>query len=99
LQRNQTFFTSKVAEMVLDGYLKNVKNPAETEPAASRITLRQREILKLLAEAKTSKEVAAALGMAVKTVETHRSNMMKRLNCHSLGELVRYALRNEIINP
>jgi DNA-binding NarL/FixJ family response regulator len=99
LQRNQTFFTSKVAEMVLDGYLKSVKNPTGTEAAASRITSRQREILKLLAEGKTNKEVAVALGMSVKTVETHRSNMMKRLNCHSLGELVRYALRNEIINP
>ena len=99
LQRNQTFFTSKVAEMILGGYLKKAKNPTETEPAASRITPGQREILKLLAEGKTSKEVAVALGMAVKTVETHRSNRMKRLNCHSLSELVRYALRNQIINP
>jgi DNA-binding NarL/FixJ family response regulator len=100
LQRNQTFFTSKVAEMILDGYLKKAKNPTETEPVASRITsARQREILKLLAEGKTSKEVAVALGMRVKTVDTHRSNMMKRLNCHSRGELVRYALRNQIINP
>jgi DNA-binding NarL/FixJ family response regulator len=102
LQHNKTYFTSKVAEMVLDGYLKKVKNPAATEPAepvASRVTSRQREILKLLAEGKSSKEVAGALGMSVKTVETHRSNIMKRLNCHSLSELVRYALRNQIINP
>jgi DNA-binding NarL/FixJ family response regulator len=99
LQRNMTFFTSKVAEMVLDGYLKKVKNPTETEPAASRITPRQREILKLLAEGKTSKEVAVTLGMTIKTVDTHRSNIMKRLNCHSQSELVRYALRNQIINP
>lgn len=99
LQHNKTFFTSKVAEMILDGYLKKAKNPTETEPAASRITPRQREILKLLAEGKTSKDVAVALGMSTKTVETHRSNIMKRLNCHSLGELVRYALRNQIIHP
>jgi DNA-binding NarL/FixJ family response regulator len=99
LQRNKTFFTSKVAEMVLDGYLKKVKNPTEVEPVGTRITPKQREILKLLAEGKTSKEVAVALGMTVKTVDTHRSNIMKRLNCHSLGELVRYALRNQIINP
>jgi DNA-binding NarL/FixJ family response regulator len=85
--------------MVLDGYLKKVKNPTETEPAESRITPRQREILKLLAEGKTSREVAVTLGMTIKTVDTHRSNIMKRLNCHSLGELVRYALRNQIINP
>ena len=99
LHHNKTFFTSKVAEMVLDGYLKKVKNPTETEPAASRITARQREILKLLAVGKTSKEVAVALGMSDKTVETHRANIMKRLNCHSISELARYALRNQIINP
>jgi DNA-binding NarL/FixJ family response regulator len=99
LQRNKTFFTSKVAEMVLDGYLKKVKNPTEVEPVGTRITPKQREILKLLAEGKTSKEVAVALGMTVKTVDTHRSNIMKRLNCHSLSELVRYALWNQIINP
>jgi DNA-binding NarL/FixJ family response regulator len=99
LQHNKTFFTSKVAEMVLDGYLKKVKNPTETEPAASRITPRQREILKLFAEGKTSKEVAVALGMSIRTVETHRSNILQRLNCHSLSELVRYALRNRLIDP
>jgi DNA-binding NarL/FixJ family response regulator len=99
LQHNKTFFTSKVAEMVLDGYLKRVKNSAETEPAASRLTSRQREIVKLLAEGKTSDEVATTLGLSLKTAETHRSNIMKRLNCHSIGELVRYALRNQIINP
>jgi DNA-binding NarL/FixJ family response regulator len=99
LHNNKTFFTSKVAEMVLDGYLKKVKTPTETEPAASRITPRQREIVKLLAEGKTSKEVAVALGMSVKTAETHRANIMKRLNCHSISELVRYALRNQIIDP
>jgi DNA-binding NarL/FixJ family response regulator len=72
LQHNKTFFTSKVAEMVLEGYLKKVKNPTETEPAASRITPRQREILKLLAEGKTSKEIAVTLGMTVKTVDTQQ---------------------------
>ena len=65
----------------------------------SRITSRQREILKLLAEGKTSKDIAGTLGMTIKTVDTHRSNIMNRLNCHSLAELVRYALRNQIINP
>ena len=97
LQHGKTFFTSKVAEMVLDGYLKNVKNPTETEPGASRITPRQRDILRLLAEGKTSSEAAAALGMSVKTAETHRAALMKRLNCHSITDLVRYAVRNKII--
>ena len=97
LQHGKTFFTSKVAEMVLDGYLKKAKNPNETEPGASRITPRQRDILRLLAEGKTSREAAAALGMSIKTAETHRATLMKRLNCHSITDLVRYAVRNKII--
>jgi DNA-binding NarL/FixJ family response regulator len=97
LRHNETFFTSEVGEMVLDGYLKTIKTPADAEPSASRLTPRQREILRLLAEGKTTKEVAAALWMSVKTAETHRNNIMKRLNCHSTAELVRYAVHNKIV--
>jgi DNA-binding NarL/FixJ family response regulator len=97
LQYGKTFFTSKVADLVLDGYLKKVKNPTETEPAASRITPRQRDILRLFAEGKTSREAAATLGISIKTAETHRAALMKRLNCHSISDLVRYAVRNKII--
>ena len=97
LRYNKTFFTSKVAEIVVNGFSK--KRPDENESPASRVTARQREILKLLAEGKTSKEAAAVLGIRIKTLETHRANMMKRLNCHSLSALVRYALRNKIVAP
>jgi DNA-binding NarL/FixJ family response regulator len=97
LRRNRTFFSSQIEEMVLEGYLKTVKKPADMEPSASRLTPRQRDVLKLLAEGKTSGEAAAALGMSVKTAETHRSALMKRLNCHSISDLVRYAVRNKII--
>lgn len=100
LRRNQTFFTPKVAEMVLDGYLKKPGKPSEDKDpvgATSRLTPRQREILQLLAEGKSSKEVASALGLSVKTAETHRANIMSRLNCHSVSDLVRYAIRNQII--
>jgi DNA-binding NarL/FixJ family response regulator len=97
LQHGKTFFTSKVAEMVLDGYLKKVNKPADTESLATRLTPRQREILKLFAEGKTSGEAAAVLGMSIKTAETHRAALMTRLNCHSISELVRYAVRNKII--
>jgi DNA-binding NarL/FixJ family response regulator len=83
--------------MILNGYLKKRKNSPEAEPGASRITSRQREILKLLAEGKANRDVAVALGMSVKTVETHRANILKRLNCHSISDLVRYAVRNKII--
>jgi DNA-binding NarL/FixJ family response regulator len=99
LRRNKTFFTSKVAEMVLDGYLKKRPQSREKETPKDRLTPRQREIIQLLAEGKSSKEVAVALNLSVKTAETHRANIMMRLSCHSVSELVRYAIRNHIIDP
>ncbi len=100
LRRNKTFFTPKVSQMVLEGYLdKNPKEKEELEgePESLRLTSRQREIVQLLAEGKSSKEVAAVLGLSVKTAETHRANIMRKLDCHSVTELVRYAIRNHII--
>lgn len=64
---------------------------------SGRLTLRQREIIQLITEGHSSKEVATLLGVSVKTAETHRANIMKRLGCNSCAELVRYALRNQII--
>jgi len=97
LRRNKTFFTAKVAQTVLDGYLRRDFEPAEVNTRKGRLTPRQREIVQLLAEGKSSKEVAVALGISVKTAETHRANIMRRLDCHSVSELVRYAIRNHII--
>jgi len=99
IRRNKTYFTARVAQMVLDGYLdKKPRTPVEADVPASRLTPRQREIVQLLAEGKSSKEVAVALNLSVKTAETHRANIMRRLNCHSVSELVRYAIRNNIID-
>jgi len=61
------------------------------------LTSRQCEIVQLLAEGKSSKEISSLLGLSVKTVETHRANIMRRLRCHSVADLVRYAVRNNII--
>ena len=97
LRRNKTFFTPKVAQMVLDGYLKKDVRPEEVNAPGARLTPRQREIVQLLAEGKSSKEVAVALNLSVKTAETHRANIMRRINCHSVTEIVRYAIRNKII--
>jgi len=97
IRRNKTFFTAKVAQMVLDGYLDKRTRPASDENPLTRLTPRQREIVQLLAEGKSTKEVAVVLGLSVKTAETHRANIMRRLECHSVSELVRYAVRNEII--
>ena len=97
LRQNKTFFTPRVDQMILNSFLHGGTGSLETVSSRDRLTSRQREILQLLAEGKTSKEVAAVLGVSTKTVETHRANIMKRLNCHSVGELVRYAIRNNII--
>jgi DNA-binding NarL/FixJ family response regulator len=95
LRQNKTFFTPKVARMVLDGYLGRPSK--ENEDDSLCLTTRQKQILQLLAEGESSKEVGAALNISVKTAETHRANIMRRLNCHSVTELVRYAIRNQII--
>ena len=100
LRRNKTFFTPKVAQMVLEGYLGRPTKENEDDNGRKnglRLTARQKKILQLLAEGKSSKEVAVALNISVKTAETHRANIMRRLDCHSVTELVRYAIRNHII--
>jgi DNA-binding NarL/FixJ family response regulator len=98
---NRPFFTPRVAEMLVDGYLDRIRTPEKVQTSASptRLTPRQSEIVKLFAEGNTSKEVAGQLGMTVKTAETHRANIMRRLKCHSVAELTRFALRNRIIEP
>jgi DNA-binding NarL/FixJ family response regulator len=95
LYRNKTFFTSRVPQVFLDEREKPAKNNGQDR--ALRLTPRQREIVQLLAEGKNSREIAAMLGTTFKTVETHRANIMRRLECHSVTELVRYAIRNDLI--
>jgi DNA-binding NarL/FixJ family response regulator len=79
---------------VVDGYL----NPDQKDEAhrRNRLTPREREVVQLLAEGKTSKEMAAALNLSLKTVETHRTNIMRKLDVHSVADLTLYALRNGI---
>ena len=96
MQRHRTFFTSQVAEIVLDGYLNSRPQAAPVVPR-NRLTPREREVVQLLAEGKTSKEVAVALALSVKTAETHRTNIMRKLDLHSVADLTLYAVRNGII--
>lgn len=95
LQRRATFFTSSVADLVLNGYLRRGMDPAK--PTKNRLTPREREVVQLLAEGKTSKEVASVLNLSVKTAETHRTNVMRKLDLHTVADLVRYAVRNRIV--
>jgi DNA-binding NarL/FixJ family response regulator len=96
LRHDKTYFTSTVSDMVLDAYLNRETQPAVL-PAEDRLTPREREVVQLVAEGKSSKEVATALGLSVKTAETHRSNIMRKLDIHSVSDLVIYAIRNSIV--
>jgi len=89
-----TYFTSKVARIVLEGFLNNPNNSG-TIPTLS---VREREIVQLLAEGSRNKEIARKLEISVKTAETHRSNIMRKMQFDSLSDLVRYAVRNKIID-
>jgi len=98
LAQDKTYFTSKVASIVLEGYLRNHSGSAPAPPTRNRLTPREREIVQLLAEGKSTKEVAVALDLSVKTAETHRSNIMRKLELHSVSDLVLYAVRNNIVH-
>ena len=95
--RQRIFFTSSVAQVVLKRSLGRTgdQQPAPAEPVS--LTHREREVVQLLGEGKSNKEVADILGISVRTAETHRSNIMHKLECGSLSDLVRYAIRNHII--
>ena len=100
LRRRKPYFTSKVSELVLTGYLRGGgKSEDADEGPRSRLTPREREIVQLLAEGKSNKEVAGALNISVKTAETHRARIMAKLGLRSIGELVRYAVRNRMVEP
>jgi DNA-binding NarL/FixJ family response regulator len=93
LLEGRPWFTSKVGHLVLEGYLRTRRDGAEVEPLSPR----ERHIVQLLAEGRSNKEVARALHISVKTVETHRSNIMRKMGFTSLADLVRYAVRNKIV--
>jgi DNA-binding NarL/FixJ family response regulator len=93
LRRHTPFFTSKIAEWVARD-----KRGARAKMPRSLLTPRQRETIQLLAEGKSNKEVAGLLHISVKTVETHRANIMLKLDLHSVTDLVHYAIRNEIVH-
>ena len=101
LQRQRTFFTTRVSQMVLEGFLnRDGKHPdleADIDHSDEILTSREREVIQLLAEGRTSKEVAATLKLSVKTAETHRTNLMRKLGLHSVADLTRYAVRNGIV--
>jgi len=100
LQLQRTFFTTRVSRMVLEGFLDRDHRPNgkhRSQDDSDVLTGREREVIQLLAEGKTSKEVAVTLNLSVKTAETHRTNLMRKLGLHSVADLTRYAVRNGIV--
>src|SRR6266849_5169429 len=95
LARHKPFFTSYATEVILTNFNVGARAKPVPELTTKRLTSREREIVQLLAEGKSSKEVAASLGISIKTAETHRANVMRKLELHSVSELVRYAVRNQ----
>lgn len=94
--RGETYLSPAISKRVVDDYVRRV-NAAETP--AGNLTPRQREVLQLIAEGHSTKQMAHRLGVSVKTVETHRAQLMERLGIHDVAGLVRYAIRVGIVTP
>jgi two-component system, NarL family, response regulator NreC len=92
-----SFFSPPVSKVVLSGYLGD-KADGDAEDSVARLTDREREVLQLIAEGKTNKEVAHALSVSVNTIETHRKHIMEKLDLHNTAELVRFAIRTRIVH-
>jgi DNA-binding NarL/FixJ family response regulator len=100
LAQGRPFFSARLADFILQGYLRSGEETATSPPIASAgLTSREREVLLLVSDGQSNKEVAASLGIGVKTAEAHRANLMRKLGVRSVSELVRYAIRNKLLAP
>jgi DNA-binding NarL/FixJ family response regulator len=92
IANGEGYLSPAVSNAVLDDYRRHVTNPLDL------LTSREREVLQMLAEGKTNKEIATVLDLSVYTVDAHRGHIMEKLNLHSINELVRFAVRNGLID-
>jgi DNA-binding NarL/FixJ family response regulator len=99
LARHKPFFTSKAKRVIQNEFIREGKFTNIPTVLRNPLSSREREIVQLLAEGKNSRGVSLSLGISVKTVETHRANIMRKLEIHNVSELVRYAVRNQLIEP
>jgi len=93
LSHHKPFFTGKISETLLNAYL------AHGHAVDSTLTTRERSVVQLIAEGHSNKEVAQILGVNLKTVESHRAAAMRKVNVNSTATLVRYAIRNKLVEP
>ena len=96
VSEGKSFFSPVISKMLLEDYVRQVRDK-EVEDSYDLLTPREREILQLIAESKTNKEIATILGLSPHTIETHRGNILEKLNLHSVPELILYAVRKGII--
>jgi DNA-binding NarL/FixJ family response regulator len=99
VSKGKFYLTPKVSEIVLEGFLRTGDKSQPAESSKVRPTPRETEIIRLLAVGKANKMIAAELGIAIRTVETHRAKIMLKLGLHSLIELVHYAIRHNLVSP
>ncbi|HWP65403.1 MAG TPA: response regulator transcription factor [Candidatus Limnocylindria bacterium] len=99
VRQHKSFLTPAAADMVLADYRRHEGAGPGADVPRLRLSPREREVVQLLAEGKSTKAVARTLGISVKTADTHRTNVMRKLALHSQSELVRYAIRNNLIQP
>jgi DNA-binding NarL/FixJ family response regulator len=97
LRQHKPFLTSTVTEFMLDDYVR--RGDVTDDFAAAGVTAREREIIQLVAEGRSNKQAASTLNVSVKTIEAHRANIMRKLHLRSVSDLVRYAIRNKIVQP
>ena len=97
LIEGRPFFTAKVAQIILERYIQG--NSHKRKEERCRLTPREREVVRLVADGKTNKDMAALLNISIRTVETHRSNIMEKLDLHTVSDLVMYAIRHGLKDP
>lgn len=94
---NKAFFSPAIAQMMVEDFTRQMQKKGVTD-SYELLTEREREVLQLLAEGKSNKEVATTLNLSPYTVETHRTNLMQKLNLHNTAEIVLYAVRKKLIS-
>jgi two-component system, NarL family, response regulator NreC len=92
VHQGRAYLSPDISDTILGDYGKQANNPVDL------LTAREREVLQMIAEGKTNKEVAGALGLSVYTIESHRGSVMEKLNLHSTGDIIRFAVRNGLIS-
>jgi DNA-binding NarL/FixJ family response regulator len=99
LARHKPFFTPRISEAILNSLVASATHGKNETVSSGPLSFREREILQLLAENKSNKEIATRLVISVRTVETHRRSIMQKLKANSIVELVHYAIRNGLVKP